>query len=92
MRRKITEISCKEVISICDGTKYGYVNDVEVDCNCGKIVAIIVHCKAAGSFLPKRADVVIPWESIKCIGEDIILVDYMSEIPIQNRKTGIFSK
>lgn len=92
MRSRITELSCKEVISVCDGTRYGFVNDVEVDCSCGRILSIIVHCGRFSSLFSKNNDIIIPWESIKRIGDDIILVDFVTESRPQNRKIGLFSK
>ena len=93
MKTRITELSCKEVINVCDGTRYGYVNDVEVDCSCGKIISLILHPR--GSFLgslSKNNDIIIPWEAIKRIGDDIILVDYVIEPACKNRKNGFFLK
>ena len=93
MRSRITELSCKEVINICDGTRYGFVNDVEVDCACGRIVSLIVHCNSKfSSLFSKNDDIIIPWESIKRIGDDLILVDNVIEPQYQNRKPSIFSK
>jgi len=93
MKTRITELGCKEVINVCDGTRYGYVNDVEIDCSCGRVVALVVHCKG-GLFgaLSKNNDIVIPWESIKKIGDDIILVDSVLEAPFVNKKIGFFLK
>ncbi len=93
MRSRITEISCKEVINICDGTRYGFVNDVEIDCECGRIVSLIVHDNNRfSSLFSKRYDIVIPWESIKRIGDDLILVDYVLENACEKEKNCFFSK
>ena len=93
MYSRITELSCKEVINICDGTRYGAVNDVEMDCTCGKIVSLIVHGKGSFSAVfSKCDDIVIPWEAIKQIGDDIILVEFEPHIVPRPRKKGIFSK
>lgn len=93
MKSRITEISCKEVINVCDGTRYGFVNDVEVDCSCGRIVNLIVHCKdGISSIFSKGKDVIIPWEAIKRIGDDIILVEYAEECCAEKGKKGFFSK
>lgn len=93
MRSRITELSCKEVINICDGTRYGFVNDVEVDCACGKIITLIIHGRGKfGSLFSKADDIIIPWEAIKRIGDDIILVDFAVENYPCRRKNGIFSE
>ncbi len=92
MKSRITELSCKEVINVCDGTRYGYVNDVEVDIACGSIVSLIIHTSKLTSLFSKCDDIIIPWEAIKRIGDDLILVDYVIEPPLRNKKTGFFSK
>lgn len=55
---------------------FGYVQDVCADLESGKITSIIVpgNRKMLNVFM-KEEDIVIKWENIKCIGEDIILVD-----------------
>ena len=55
---------------------YGYVQDVTADLNTGVITSIIVpgNTKMFNIFSGKD-DIVIPWEKIKCIGEEIIFVE-----------------
>lgn len=66
----------KEVINMSDGKRLGFVSDVEIDLDTGKIDAIILPGvgKLFG-LLGKDNEFAIPWEKIKKIGEDIILVD-----------------
>lgn len=84
---RITDLSCKEVINICDGTRYGFVNDVELETIEGRIISIIVPgpCKFPWFFL-RRDDYIIPWDAIRRIGEDIILVDYQIKIYPRHEK------
>ncbi len=64
----------KEVINSCDGRRLGYVSDIEFDICDGRITAIVLPSK--GGFLGCGGEnIVIPWEKIQKIGEDIILVD-----------------
>ena len=86
MKSRITELSCKEVINICDGTRYGYVNDVEIDTACGRIISLIIHTSKFASLFSDCEDIIIPWESIKRIGEDLILVDNIIEPLYRNKK------
>jgi len=70
------DLKQKEVINISDGRRIGFVNDVEIDLDSGKIDAIIIP--ASGrlfGLIGKEDEFVIPWEKIRKIGEDIILVD-----------------
>ena len=73
----IADLSRKEVINICDGTRLGFVCDVEFDIEKGVITAIRVpgKCSCISKIFGKQEDYVIPWCSIKKIGDDIILVD-----------------
>lgn len=66
----------KEVINITDAKRLGYVQDVTADLKTGIITSIIVpgNNKMFNIFGGGN-EVVIPWEKIKSIGEDIILVD-----------------
>lgn len=55
---------------------YGYVQDVTADLKTGVITSIIVpgNNKVFNLFAGKD-EIVIPWEKIKCIGDEIILVE-----------------
>ena len=65
----------KEVINLSDGKRLGYVQDVEADFNTGKITAIIVPGNNKIFSVSGKNDIVIPWERINKIGDDIILVE-----------------
>ncbi|MBR3887886.1 MAG: YlmC/YmxH family sporulation protein [Clostridia bacterium] len=65
----------KEVINIRDGRRMGFVQDVEADFENGAITAIIVQGNSKLFNMGNKNDVIIPWERIKRIGEDTILVD-----------------
>jgi len=75
----ISELRSKEVVNVCDGRRFGYVCDVEVDVCEGKVVYIVVPGEGGGIF-SKSEDIRIPWKCITHIGEDIILVD-VKELP-----------
>ena len=67
----------KEVINICDGKRLGFVQDVCAELETGKITSIIVPggSNKFMSLFSNSNDIVIPWNKIKCIGEDLILVE-----------------
>lgn len=71
-----TSIRDREVINIKDGRKLGIVSDVEIDFGQGKITSIVIPgpSKFMGLF-GKDNDLVIPWNNIKKVGIDVILVD-----------------
>ena len=56
---------------------FGYVQDVCADLETGIITSIIVpggNNKFLNMFSSNN-DIVIPWQQIKCIGDDLILVE-----------------
>ena len=77
---KFTELSCKEVICVCDGRRLGFVQDVTVCVPEGQVSSIIIpgRCRYFGLF-GRQDDYVIPWHCIRRIGPDIILVDVKPE-------------
>lgn len=68
------ELREKDVINLCDGVRLGCPTDFEVDVSCGRIATIIVACDDSLFGFGKRDEMMIPWDKIKCIGEDAILV------------------
>jgi len=77
---RIYELRQKEIINIKDGTRFGFVADVEIDEEKGEISKIIVPgpARVFGVF-GRDAEYCIPWSSIKQVGDDIILVDVDAE-------------
>ena len=76
METRIAELRYKEVISVEDGTRYGYVGDMEVDLGSGQVRALIVPGKRRFfGLLGREEDKIIPWTAVKRFGEDIILVE-----------------
>ena len=66
----------KEVINLNEGKILGFVIDVQADFITGEINSIIVTKtgKLFGNITGKN-NVTIPWDKIKKIGEDVILVE-----------------
>lgn len=58
------------------GEDYGFVQDVCADLETGRITSIIVpgNNKILNMFAGNN-DIVIQWQNIKCIGDDVILVE-----------------
>ena len=87
----VTELGKKEVVNLCDGTRYGCVCDVEVCIEEARITAIVVpkSCNLL-KLLCRREHYVIPWECVARIGPDIILVDYRTKTPRPKKKRSWF--
>ena len=75
MNCRLVDLRCKEVINIHSGHRLGFVHDVIIDVVKGRLVAILVPgpCRFFG-VLGREDDFLIPWDCIKKIGDDIILV------------------
>lgn len=73
---KISELQIKEIVNTLDGKRLGNVEDIEIDLRTGRIESITVANSKMLSFMNKDEDIVIPWNKIKMIGEDIVLVEH----------------
>lgn len=70
------EIKDKEVINILTGKSIGYVSDIEINLDRGRVDALVVPAQRPLLSIFSGADeVVIPWKNIKKIGEDVILAE-----------------
>ena len=75
MGNKGLDFKHKEVINIVDGRRLGFVQDVTANLGTGIITSIIVPGSNKLFNVFGGNDIVIPWQNIKCIGEDVILVE-----------------
>lgn len=83
------DLRYKEVIDIRDGTRYGYVGDVELDTATGQISALVVYGRLRlFGLLGREEDTVFPWTAVKRFGEDIILVDMGGRTRQQDPRSG----
>ena len=87
MECRIEDFRYKEVVNVSNGQRLGFVCDVMIDINTGIVLAIIVpgRCKFFGLFL-REDDYVLPWDCIKRIGGDIILVEVQGEYRREKRQ------
>ncbi len=73
---RISELEDRDVVNITDGRRLGNVVDVEIDLESGRIVAVVIPGpQRLLGLLGRDNDLVIPWERIKKIGADVILVE-----------------
>lgn len=88
---RISDLRDKQVICICNGTVLGPVCDVEFDTSSGKLLSVVVfgRCRCMGLF-GREDDIIIPWNEIKVIGPDTILVGINP--PQQRHRGGILGK
>lgn len=78
---KSSDFRTKEVINIRDGRRLGNIIDMEFNLSEGRITAIVVPGTSRFlGLLKEEDDILIPWEKIKKIGDDVILVDIESRM------------
>ena len=86
---RITDMHSKEVINVCDGTRLGCVDDVEVDTCTGKLCSIVVFGRRrCFGLLGREDDCIVPWENIEVIGQDSILVSFEPPRPRRRKRRG----
>lgn len=75
---RISELRLLDIVNVKDGRRLGPIKDLDLDLERGAIRAIIVPgaARSWGIFGSGRSeDIMIPWDRVKKIGVDVILVD-----------------
>ena len=76
MGEKGLDFKHKEVINITNAKRLGFVQDVTADLKTGVITSVIVPgSNKRFNIFSGDNEVIIPWEKIKVIGDEIILVE-----------------
>lgn len=75
MAMKFSELQCKEVICVGSGQRLGFVSDVLIDVPEGTVCSLVVPGLGKPLGLWHRDDYIIPWNCIRKIGPDIVLVE-----------------
>lgn len=68
------ELRTKEIINCVDGRRLGRIIDLVFTAESGKVKGLIAPYSRKGLF-NKSQDVYIPWNCVKKIGEDVIIVE-----------------
>lgn len=69
METRIAELRYKEVISVTDGSRFGYVGDMEVDLESGQVRALVVPGRLRlFGLLGREEDRYIPWDGCGGLG------------------------
>lgn len=71
-----SELRYKEIINVTDGSRVGYVGDVVMDLEDGKVNALVVPGRLRlFGLLGREPDTVFPWSAVRRFGTDTILVE-----------------
>lgn len=74
----LSELGGKEIVNLNDGGRLGMIadSDVIIDINTGKIISLLLPDKRVQfKLFGEKEEVEIPWNSIKKIGDDMIIVE-----------------
>ncbi|MEC3882423.1 YlmC/YmxH family sporulation protein [Halobacillus sp. HZG1] len=72
---KITELQMKDVIAMETGERLGYISDLDIDTQRGRLKGLVLTMKGkAMGLFGKEEEMTIPWDQIINIGADVILV------------------
>lgn len=72
----LSELQTKEVVMLQTGKRLGFIVDFELDDTQGYITSLIVAGRQSGGNLFNRStEIIIPWDHIETIGDDIILIN-----------------
>lgn len=89
MQTRIAQLRYKEIVSVVDGSRLGFVGDMEVDLDSGQVRALVVPGRRRFfGLLGREEDHYIPWDSVRRFGEDIILVGGEQSVPRRTRRKG----
>ncbi|SHJ90723.1 YlmC/YmxH family sporulation protein [Paramaledivibacter caminithermalis] len=78
---RFSELGGKEIVNISDGCRLGMVaeSDLLIDEKTGKIKALLVpDIKSSFSIFSDRNFIEIPWECVKKVGNDMIIIELNS--------------
>ena len=78
----LSDIEEKDVINVVTSERIGFVSSLRIDTNSGQIIAITVQpsMKFVSFFSKDEASVVVPWNQILKIGEDVIIVNVAQQL------------
>lgn len=74
---KVSELKIKDIINVADGKRLGFIKDIELNLQGGRVESLILQGSTSKflGFFGRGEDLVIPWEQIKKVGLDVILVE-----------------
>jgi len=88
MEVRIADLRCKEVVSVSDGSRFGFVGDVQLDLENGQVSGLIIPGRLRlFGLLGREEDHYIPWSAVRRFGQDIILVEQTPRLGRPKRKS-----
>ena len=83
---RIDDLKNKQVVCVKDGCVLGFISDVEMDTESGNLTSIIIFGRLRFfGLLGREDDIIIPWNDIKVIGSETVLVNTESPLFLRER-------
>ncbi|HNW04844.1 MAG TPA: YlmC/YmxH family sporulation protein [Oscillospiraceae bacterium] len=90
MRIRMGELRMKEVINLNDGASLGYIEDMLIDTESEKVMALIIGGRLRlFGLLGREEEILIGWEKVESIGQDTILI--RSDVIREQKRRGFFA-
>ncbi len=81
---RLSDLEGKEVINLVDGARLGVIGEADmlIDIHTGEIHSIVLpHRNTFFSLWADRQNMIIPWEAVKRIGNEVIIVELDNTVP-----------
>ncbi len=78
LKMRISDLRLLDVVNVKDGRRLGLIKDLDLDLERGTVKGIVLPgpSRSWGFFgASKTEDFIVPWDRVKKIGVDVILVD-----------------
>lgn len=87
----LRQLCKKDVVQLGSGVKLGRADDLELEVSSAQVCSLILRGRPRWfGLLGRGEDLVIPWQQIETIGEDVILVNCpVPDLPPQPGSGGI---
>lgn len=84
---RIDEMKNKQVVCVADGCVLGYVSDIELDTEKGVLTSIVIYGRPRFfGFFGREEDIVIPYDEIKVIGAETVLVSTVVNLSLRDKR------
>ncbi|SJZ31672.1 YlmC/YmxH family sporulation protein [Selenihalanaerobacter shriftii] len=83
---KLSELQGKEIINMYDGCRLGIIGESELilDSNSGDVESIIIPNQGGLlSVFSEEKYLIIPWQAVKKVGTEVIIVDLENDLQPQ---------
>lgn len=78
---RLSELGGKEIVDVKKAERLGVLGqtDLEINEQTGQIVALIIPTGKWFQFRKSQGEIRVPWQYIKKIGTDMIIIDFPDE-------------